>query len=103
MDDDLFYCCGGAGCPSCDGGESPPGLDFADPGGDSALQAETPTNPRNLPCPTCHGPNRLTPKDKARHYQCDDCADACEQGYDRDIICGGTEGGCTLCKAAEGE
>lgn len=25
--------------------------DFADPGGRSALRAETPTNPRNLPAP----------------------------------------------------
>lgn len=25
--------------------------EFADPGGNSALRAETPTNPRNLPCP----------------------------------------------------
>lgn len=55
---------------------------FADPGGTSALRAETPTNPRNLPCPTCHTPNVLTPEDKARGYQCDACADRAERGYD---------------------
>jgi hypothetical protein len=52
--------------------------DFADPGGRSALRAETPDNPRNLPCPTCGAPDRLTPADKARGYQCDACADAAE-------------------------
>lgn len=48
---------------------------FADPGGRSALRRATRTNPRNLPCPTCGRPNRLTPKDRARGYQCDACAD----------------------------
>ena len=54
---------------------------FADPGGRSALRAAGPGNPRNLPCPTCYEPNRLTPADKARGYQCDSCADALEGGY----------------------
>lgn len=54
---------------------------FADPGGRSALRAATPDNPRNLPCPTCGEENKLTPADKAHGYQCDDCADATEQGY----------------------
>lgn len=53
-------------------------LDFADPGGRSALRAATPDNPRNLPCPTCKRPNMLTPKDVALHYQCNICADAAE-------------------------
>lgn len=53
-------------------------IDFANAG--SALRAETPTNPRNLPCPTCRRPNRLTPADRARGYQCDACADALERG-----------------------
>jgi len=48
---------------------------FADPGGRSALRAESESNPRNLPCPTCGEPNRLTPKDKALGYQCNQCAD----------------------------
>lgn len=48
---------------------------FADPGGRSALRAASRRNPRNLPCPTCGKPNRLTPADKARGYQCDACAD----------------------------
>lgn len=55
--------------------------DFADPGGRSALRAATKDNPRNLPCPTCGRPNRLTPKDRALGYQCDSCADADEGGY----------------------
>jgi hypothetical protein len=32
-------------------------------------------NPRNLPCPTCKEPNRLTPADARLGYQCDECAD----------------------------
>jgi len=56
------------------------GVGFADPGGVSALRAATPSNPRNLPCPTCKAPNRLTPADKARGYQCDSCADRAERG-----------------------
>jgi hypothetical protein len=53
---------------------------FADPGGNSALRAASESNPRNLPCPTCGEPNRLTPADKARGYQCDPCADRAERG-----------------------
>ena len=52
---------------------------FANAG--SALRRETKDNPRNLPCPTCKEPNRLTPKDAARGYQCDQCANADEFGY----------------------
>jgi hypothetical protein len=48
--------------------------EFAEPGGESALRAASPSNPRNLPCPTCGQPNRLTPKDADRNYQCDACA-----------------------------
>ncbi len=54
--------------------------DFADPGGRSALRAAHKGNPRNLPCPTCHQPNRLTPADRVRGYQCDSCADRDERG-----------------------
>ena len=54
---------------------------FADPGGNSALHPATKDNPRNLPCPTCGKPNRLTRLDELRHYQCDECADALERGY----------------------
>jgi len=54
------------------------GVGFADPGGRSALRAETESNPRNLSCPTCHAENVLTPKDRARGYQCDRCADRAE-------------------------
>lgn len=57
------------------------GVGFADPGGNSALRAETEDNPRNLPCPTCHEENRLTPADKRAGYQCDSCADQAERGY----------------------
>jgi len=56
-------------------------IDFADPGGNSALRAATPSNPRNLPCPTCGSENRLTPADKALGYQCDTCADLAERGW----------------------
>ena len=53
---------------------------FAHPGGNSALRAAGPRNPRNLPCPTCGEPDRLTPADRARGYQCDACADSDEGG-----------------------
>jgi len=55
-------------------------IQFADPGGRSALRAASRSNPRNLPCPTCGEPNRLTPADRANHYQCDQCADQAEGG-----------------------
>jgi len=55
-------------------------MDFADPGGNSALRAATPSNPRNLPCPTCGEPDRLTPRDVQLGYQCNVCADAAEGG-----------------------
>lgn len=51
---------------------------FARPG--SALRAASEDNPRNLPCPTCGAPNRLTPEDEALGYQCDECADRAEGG-----------------------
>lgn len=53
---------------------------FADPGGRSALRAASAANPRNLPCPTCDAPNRLTPRDRELGYQCDTCADQSESG-----------------------
>jgi hypothetical protein len=56
------------------------GIHFADPGGNSALRAATDDNPRDLPCPTCHWPNRLTPADVQLGYQCDKCADVMERG-----------------------
>lgn len=55
-------------------------LAFNDPGGQSALRAETPSNPRIHPCPNCERPNMLTPKDVELGYQCDLCADADESG-----------------------
>jgi hypothetical protein len=58
------------------------GVGFADPGGRSALRAATKSNPRNQPCPHCERPNRLTPIDVQRGYQCDTCADAAERGLD---------------------
>lgn len=56
-------------------------LDFAEPGGNSALRAASRSNPRNLPCPNCEAKNVLTPADRAHGYQCDRCADAAERGY----------------------
>lgn len=58
------------------------GVGFADPGGNSALRAATPDNPRVHPCPTCDRPNRLTAIDVSRGYQCDSCADRAEKGWD---------------------
>ena len=55
--------------------------DFAEPGGRSALRRATRSNPRNLPCPTCGKPNRLTLADKRKGYQCDECADRAEGIY----------------------
>lgn len=48
---------------------------FAEPGARSALRATSHRNPRNLPCPTCGEPDRLTPADRALGYQCNHCAD----------------------------
>jgi hypothetical protein len=56
-------------------------LRFAHPGGNSALRAAGPGNPRVHPCPNCRAPNRLTPQDRARGYQCDTCADRAEGRY----------------------
>jgi len=64
---------------------------FADPGGTSALHAASKDNPRDLPCPTCHWPNRLTRADRARGYQCDSCANATERGMDIDYYDEGDE------------
>jgi len=50
-------------------------IHFADPCGRSALRAASKNNPRNLPCPACRRPNRLTPADAAAGYQCNSCAD----------------------------
>jgi hypothetical protein len=44
------------------------------------LRASSASNPRNLPCPNCDEPNRLTPKDVALGYQCDACANRAEHG-----------------------
>jgi hypothetical protein len=55
-------------------------IEFADPGGRSALRAASKSNPRNLPCPNCEAPNRLTPSDRAKGYQCNSCADELERG-----------------------
>jgi len=51
---------------------------FQNPHGRSALRAASRKNPRNLPCPTCGEPDRLTPADRALGYQCDECADSAE-------------------------
>lgn len=55
---------------------------FADPGGNSALRAETDDNPRDQPCPSCHTENVLTRADKRLGYQCNKCADRAERGVD---------------------
>jgi hypothetical protein len=53
--------------------------EFANSG--SALRAASKDNPRNLPCPTCGEPDRLTPDDVCHGYQCDDCANNLEWGF----------------------
>lgn len=50
-------------------------IQFADPGGNSALRAASKRNPRNRPCPTCGAKNALTAEDVRRRYQCNRCAD----------------------------
>lgn len=55
-------------------------LRFANPGGNSALRAATPDDPRIHPCPTCLTSNRLTKLDVQLGYQCDSCADFNERG-----------------------
>ena len=48
-----------------DDGDDGDRMDFADPGGRSALRSARRGNPRNLPCPTCKTANRLTPTEDA--------------------------------------
>jgi len=61
--------------------------DFETPGGASALRRATGRNPRDLACPTCGQPDRLTPQDARRGYQCDTCADR-DEGCGPDGIFG---------------
>lgn len=56
------------------------GIEFADPGGNSALRAASEFNPRVYPCPTCKEPEVLTLQDVRLGYQCDRCADLQERG-----------------------
>ena len=63
-------------CEECETeayGDEDDSIVFANPG--SALRASSRSNPRNLPCPTCGKPDRLTSADQAQGYQCDECAD----------------------------
>lgn len=53
---------------------------FADPGGRSALHPASRENTRKYPCPDCGQKNRLTRRDVAAHYCCDECADRKEGG-----------------------
>lgn len=53
-------------------------IEFADPGGRSALRVASSTNPRNQPCPNCGRENVLTLADVRLGYQCNRCADAAE-------------------------
>ena len=55
-------------------------IQFADPGGRSALRVASRSNRRNQPCPNCGAKNVLTPADVALGYQCNRCADIAEGG-----------------------
>lgn len=80
-------------------------IEFADPGGRSALRAATTgrcpkckkhtgemadfcrhcgnqLNPRRFPCPTCRTRRVLTRQDVELGYQCDRCANRAERGCD---------------------
>lgn len=57
------------------------GVGFAEPGGRSALRAETADNPRDCSCPTCGRRNVLTRIDVQRGYQCNSCSDLDERGF----------------------
>lgn len=73
MDTDLYY-------PDADDDDFEDDEDgFADPGGNSALRAATPSNPRDRPCPSCGAENVLTRIDVQRGYQCDRCSDRDER------------------------
>ena len=61
-------------------GDCEDSIQFANPG--SALRLATKRNPRNLPCPNCGAKNRLTPADRSLGYQCDECADKAERGWE---------------------
>jgi len=61
-----------------DRGERIEDCEFADPGGNSCLRAETRDNPRDQDCPTCGAENVLTRADVRKGYQCDSCADMAE-------------------------
>ena len=56
-------------------------IEFADPGGRSALRAASRYNPRKLPCPDCGTKNVLTPADRAAGYCCNRCADRNDGSY----------------------
>jgi len=79
-DEDDEVDCEGTGCGRYDFDDDDRSM-FQDPGGNSALRRATRSNPRNLPCPTCHRPNMLTRADSALGYQCDICADLAEGCY----------------------
>ncbi len=51
--------------------------DFREPGGNSALR----NGELKHDCPTCGDEKVLTDADKARGYQCDNCADQAERGW----------------------
>ncbi len=46
----------------------------------AAQQRRTHGGRRNLPCPDCHQPNRMTAGELAKGYHCDECTRAIE-GY----------------------
>jgi len=54
----------------------------------SALYPSRRGNPRIYACPNCNYPNRLTARDVSKGYQCNNCADAFENGTEIDYYNG---------------
>lgn len=55
-------------------------IQFADPGGRSALRRARRGNPRIYSCPCCKRRRVLTREDHQAGYVCDPCADEAERG-----------------------
>lgn len=57
------------------------GFEFTIPCCDSNIRDATPDRPRNLPCPTCCKPERLSAAEIVAGYECDECAHRVERSW----------------------